>query len=176
MATTLNIYDISNYAAGTTYSLDEIVKYATDGKFYYSLLDGNVGNTPSVTSTKWGGWGTNSAGTTKPYFFWKPSYGTPIQQTPRTAYLEMGGGYVQRVKRDINNTLLNFNIRFADITLNKAAAIAHFLKEREGVESFLFCPPPPYAKVKTFISKVWTVNDTFYNNHLIYAEFTEVSV
>ncbi len=66
------------------------------------------------------------------------------------------------------------NIRFSDITLNKAAAIARFLWERSGVESFIFCPPPPFAKNKIFKCKVWNITDSFYDNYTIDAEFEEV--
>lgn len=50
-ATTNNPWTYSAYSAGTTYARYQCVTYS--GGLYYSLIDGNVGNTPSTSFTDW---------------------------------------------------------------------------------------------------------------------------
>lgn len=171
---TVNIYDISNYAAGVTYSKDDIVKSASS--YFYSLVDNNIGNTPSTTSAFWGGYVVDVDGITRPNFFWSPSYGNNVDQTPLVNTITFGDGYSQTIKKEINNNLLRISIGFNDISLARASAISHFLHIRAGAETFLFTPPPPYAKRKRFKCKSWNLVDNFWNNFSISAQFEEVPV
>lgn len=43
---------VGNYSAGTTYVIGQSVLY-TDGIFYISIANANVGNAPDVSPTKW---------------------------------------------------------------------------------------------------------------------------
>lgn len=169
---TVNIYDISTYAAGVTFAKDDIVKSGTS--YYYSLADSNLNNTPSVTSNYWGGYAVDYDGITRPNFVWIPSYGNTVEQSPIVNTISFGDGYSQTIKKEINNNLLRLNLSFNDISLAKASAISHFLHIRGGAETFLFTPPPPYSKRKRFKCKSWTVNDNFWNNYSISASFEEV--
>ena len=48
-----SIYNISPYKTNLTYNTNDIV--SSNGLFYYSKIDSNKNNTPSVTSAQWGG-------------------------------------------------------------------------------------------------------------------------
>jgi len=170
----INIYDISNYAAGVTYAKDDIVK--SGASYYYSLADGNLNNTPSVSSVYWGGYRVDFNGITYPHFFWAPSYGNNVDQAPLLTTISFGDGYSQTVKKEINHNLLKIGAVFNDISLAKVSAISHFLYVRGGVETFLFTPPPPYSKLKRFKCKTWNVVDNFWNNYSIQTSFEEVTV
>lgn len=57
---TWSLYGIAAYSAGTTYSKNDVVTY-TDGKVYQSLVNSNVGNTPSTSPSQWVSVGSQNA-------------------------------------------------------------------------------------------------------------------
>ena len=105
-----------------------------------------------------------------------------MQHEPRTNTITFGNGYQQRFKDGIYNNLLKFSLKFEHRDTKEAKAINHFLKARDGVESFVFENiPEPHNDLqnggytKIFVCKSWTSEFVFYNNYTITAEFEEVN-
>lgn len=167
-----NIFDIGNWAPNTFYSKDSPVK--NGNYYYYALVDhtSNGGNF-DTDGTKWGGISTDSNGEIKPTFLWIPSYQSTTNNNPRIKEIKYGDGYTQTSKDGINNLLLDLDLSFDNRKLNEISAILHFFNIRQGTESFLFTPPPPYAKRKRFICKTWNHVPVFYDNHSVKAKFEE---
>lgn len=161
-----NIFDINNWAPSVYYPKNSIVKNGT--YYYYALLDHTSnGGTFDTDSLKWGGIATDSNGETKPQFIWVPSYQSNFNGNPRVKEIKFGDGYTQRSKDGINNILLDLEYNFDNRSLNEASAILHFLHTRQGTESFLFTPAPPFAKQKRFICNKWNHLPNFYDNHTV---------
>lgn len=172
-----SIFDTNLYAAGTTYAKNAIVKYNTDGLFYYSLQNGNVGNTPGLNSSFWGGRSLDPiSNQNKPEFIWKSSYGSSVEINPKTVITQFGDGYNQRMKDGVNNQLMNLSLNFNGRGLDEMTAMVHFLYNRQGVEYFLFTPPPPFNKKKRFICRGIPTNLNFYQNNDLKVIFEEVAV
>lgn len=167
----VNLYDISNWNSTTTYSIDGIVK--NGNYYYYSLVNSNLNNTPSTTSTSWGGMAVHTDGNTRPKFLWTPNYGTEFPNNPKLKTIQFGDGYKQISNDGINNNLLIINLTFDLRTQTETTAILHFLDARKGSESFVFTAPPPYNKSKLFTCKQWNSIYNFYNNYRINATFEE---
>ncbi len=172
----MSIYSIANYAAGTTYNMHDIVRYPSNtANFYYSLTDAHSGNTPSISSTAWGGLSSFN-GIIKPKFIWRTNYGIVGQHEPSTLEVKFEGGYSQRVVQNINNDLLKLQLSFEMRTEKETQAIIHFLYARQAKDSFLFTPSPPHDLEKLFVCKTWNDTYVFYNNHNIQCVFEEVAV
>lgn len=172
----MSIYSISNYAAGTAYYIHDIVRHPSNtNNYYYSLIDGgHTGNTPSATSTAWGGVSSWN-GILKPKFIWRHNYGTTVQHEPMTLDVKFEGGYSQRLIQSINNDLLKLQLVFDLRTERETQAIIHFLYARRSFESFLFTASPPHDLEKLYICKNWNDSYRFYNNHEISCIFDEVA-
>ena len=185
-----SIYNITEYKNDVTYNKDEVVavfeRFSTFSvpksvKYYYSTSNSNQGNTPVSDSAFWGGITTRN-GAAKAKFIWSPSYNFSVQHEPRTSTITFGNGYQQRFKDGIYNNLLKFSLKFEHRDTKEAKAINHFLKSRDGVESFVFENiPEPHNDLqnggytKIFVCKSWTSEYVFYNNYTITAEFEEVN-
>jgi phage-related protein len=169
-----NVFDIPNWSAATSYKRNQVVK--SNLSYYYSLADSNLNNTPSPTSSSWGGRGYDPIDyTERSEFIWAPSYGSSIDLKPKVNTIQFGDGYSQRVQTEINNVLLNFQLTFEGRDYNEALAIIHFLMDKRGVDYFLFTPPSPFAKKKRFICQDFPVNFVFFGNNAIRAVFNEVA-
>lgn len=165
------IYSVNDWSAATTYNLYDIVKY--NGKYFYSLKDGNLNNTPAVSDTSWGGY-TIYNGFVKPEFVFKPNYNSPLQFTPRVKSIQYGDGYQQISPDGINNNLIVADLTFDLRTESETRAINHFLNTRQGTESFVFTLFSPFATTKLFVCPSWTANPNFFNNYSTRATFNEV--
>lgn len=171
----MSIYSISNYDNGTTYNLHDIVRHPSNtSNFYYSLTDNHSGNTPSPSSSQWGGISSWN-GILKPKFIWRTNYGVVAQHEPKTLDINYEGGYSQRVVTNINNGLIKLQLMFDLRTEKETQAIIHFLFSKNGRDSFLFTPSPPHDLEKLFICKRFNDTYRYYNSHQIDAVFEEVS-
>ena len=77
-------FEILQYSAGTTYSKHSIV-YVLSGDlrvYYYSLIDNNLGNSPTSSPSAW---------TTN--FYWTPSYSSSADILQRKVQVQFGDGY-----------------------------------------------------------------------------------
>lgn len=168
-----DIFNIQNYNGSTNYRKNEIV--FSNNLYWYSLLDGHSGNTPTVGSAAWGGNGIDPTdGQTRPEFIWSPSYGINIDLSPRIQSISFGNGYGQNIADGINNKLMNIDMQFAGRDIQETIAIIHFLNTRGGTEFFLFTPPPPVAKKKRFRCAEYPMTIDFYNNNTTSTRFIEV--
>ena len=173
---------VPDWASSVVYSKYTIVKYL--GKIYYGLVDHTSAGT--FDTTKWGGHVTDPFGSvisnedstdsSRPHFFFTPSYGNTVNSEPRTMITQFGEGYQQRVPESINNTFLKISVVFENRTAKEATAMLHFLNARNGTEAFLYTPPEPYPTMRLFSCFNWNQQSQFLNNININAEFTEVSV
>ena len=174
-----NIYEISPWANGTDYSINDIVYYDLNGKKYYwyaRVAITAASTAPSLSNSQWGGVKyDDKTGTVKTHFFWKHSYGLNITNEPRVQSLKFGDGYEQRNIDGINSLLLRGDTSFDLRDMIETKAIAHFFNSRRGAESFIMRLPPPYDIDKLFVAKSWNVSLVFYNNYSIRTQLEEVS-
>jgi phage-related protein len=176
-----SIFTISNWVTATSYGLNDIISY-TDTSVtpntiynYYCIAPHTAGTFATDKLTKWGGRIIYSrSNVDKPHFFWKPSYEAGINLDPRVKTIKFGDGYEQRVPDGINNTLLKFELRFLGRDLSESAAILHFLKARQGTESFVFTPFQPFDRQSLFKASTINSDFVFYNNYNITTTFEEV--
>lgn len=168
----MSVYSINNYSVSTTYSSLDIVKY-TDGNWYYSQSDNNLGNLPSATSLFWGGIVTYR-GQTYPNFIFTPGYNTKTSISPTIKSVKFGDGYEQRVRDGIYITLLKIDCNFDLRSDKECEAINHFLATRAGTDAFVFIPLKPFDIQRLFVCKSWTSNLAFRDNNTISAQFEEV--
>jgi len=168
----VSIYDIPTWATSTAYALHTIVSY--NGTIYYAIVDvASSSSTPDTKPEWWGGTAAWIDGVTKPFFLWRQSYNYTNAFKPQTRKIQFGDGYLQKMKEQINNNLTEFDLSFDGRSLFEATAILHFLKERQGSESFLWVPTPPFATLKLFFCEEWTATETFFENWSIKAKFIE---
>lgn len=167
-----SIFEVGNYAGGTTYYRNDIVK--SGGYFYYLNIQSSVGVTPTVSSSTWGGLVDHNS-EAKPEFIWTPSYNLTASVEPKVKSIRFGDGYEQRFADGINNSLLSFDMAFEKRDARESTAILHFLQLRKGAEAFFFTPPEPYSTRKKFVCRSWSSSISFHNNYSIKAVFEEVS-
>ena len=168
-----NIFDTPDWLAATTFQKDGFCKYL--GFYYYSLVDNNTNNIPSVNSIYWGGVGLDPVtNEQRPEFIWKPAYGMDTNIDPRVNRIQFGDGYTQRIPDGINIDLIKTDISFENRTDSESTAIIHFLKARQGSQPFLYTLPPPFNKKKKFVVNNIRHNKVFYNNNAIKANIEEV--
>ncbi|SRR3990167_3462071 len=163
----ISIFDRNEFAAGT-YRLND---YVLNGQYYYYCIIPHV-STSTFDSSKWGG--TITFNGTKPNFIWKPGYNANTDLSPKVKNIVMGDGYSQRLPDGINNTLLKFNLTFGGRDLDETTAILHFLKQRQGSESFVFTPYAPFGRQSLFNCQNYSAEFVFVNNYNIQAQFNEV--
>jgi phage-related protein len=169
-----DIYSISTWNSSTVYSKNNTVKQNND--YYYSLIDNNSNNTPSPGGTRWGGMGYDPIdNSTKPEFFWLPSYSLSIDMSPRTQVIKFSNGYSQIIPDGINNNLITIDAQFNGRNVDEALAIVHFLSTRNG-GTFLFTLPPPFGKKKRWKCLQFPISIDFYNNYSIKCLFEETVV
>ena len=171
-----SIYNISPHNSTSTYGVNDIVNY--NSLFYYSKIDENNGNTPSVTSASWGGTVNIKVGVSnveKPYFFWSPSYGVSASHTPKVQEIQFGDGYIQRLANGTHNNLLTLDLAFNKRSLKEATAITHFLSSKEGYKSFYFKAIAPYSVFKKFICANWALSMDYDDNYSVRAAFLETA-
>lgn len=172
-----SIYDISNHSSSTNYLKDDIVKHG--GRFWYALQD-HSNQTPSVSSSYWGGNITapnsthpNAASITAPYFLWTPAYNMSVSHDPKVKSIKFGDGYEQVIKDGINNDLLTVSVNFEGRSVQEATAIIHFLESRQGKDIFFWRPPSPYNSLKKFICRQFQSAIAFQDNMNVSATFQE---
>lgn len=173
-----SIFDINNWAINTAYSLWDIVREFSSTpqlqEVYYYCIVAHT-STSSFDTSKWGGRTAWNSAYLKPEFIWIPNYNSNMAFEPKVKLTKFGDGYEQRVPDGINNSLLKFNLSFNGRPLHEATAIIHFLKNRNGAESFVFTPHSPFGKTKLYKCPNYTVDFVFFNNYNITAIFEEVA-
>lgn len=169
-----NLYSISSWASTTTYRKNDIIYQ--NSYYYYATQDhtSGAGFASDLANNLWTGIIVDSNGKNKPYFIWNPTYPLTINTTPRVKSIRFGDGYEQRLADGINNILLDIDINFDNRDIDEYTAILHFLKERKGIEYFVFTPPPPYNNNKRFICRNWQDSQVAYNNFSIRTKFEEI--
>lgn len=169
----MSVFVTNNWLSTTSYNTNDFVRYPVNSNtFYYSLTNANLNSIPSAASTSWGGIGSLN-GITKPNFIWKPSYPLVFRHEPATNVIQFGKGYAQRIPEVVNNDLLHIEVTFDLRGLKETEAIIHFLRARNGAESFTFTPSVPYNLAKLFVCKNWTCDFVFKENYTIKATFDE---
>lgn len=163
-----NIFDISQWQQNKLYSVFDIVLY--QNTYYYAAIAHNSGT--SFTSSNWNGTILDN-GEIKPYFFFRPTYNSSIDEEPRIKNVKFGDGYEQTIPDGINNDLLVLNLTFELKSTQEATAILHFLRTRKGSESFVFVAPPPFGKSFRYKCKKWNSTYAFFDNHTIKTQFEQ---
>lgn len=177
-----SIYDSIPAWSAVAATKFDIVSY--ENKYFYALKDMNAAeNSTAPTSSlqsNWDGY-ISLNGSLYPNFWWKPSYNAKISEKPRIKINQFGNGYQQRLDDGLNDNLIEFNLLFENRNEKEAVSILHFLKTRNGQQSFVYNLPTIYAKpsnsLKTrFICLEWSSNYVSYNNYSIDCGFIEVPV
>ena len=178
-----SIYDIDNFVAGSSsYVKNDIVvcgpcggaEQASGRYFYYTGPDNTYAPTPGNSQQAvWGGYTTHNS-LTKPDFSWNPSYSAVVNSEPKINTIQFGDGYEQTSPEVINNLTIKINLKFDDRNEREAAAILHFLDQRNATESFVYRAPVPYSSNRLFICRSWDSTFVFHDNHSISASFEEV--
>jgi phage-related protein len=169
-----DIYNTSNWAASTSYRVNDIVIYGSN-YYYCTLAHTSTSNFTNDSSSYWNGV-LNYRGRTLPYFFWKIDYNYSLNIEPVIKSIKFGDGYEQTLPDGINNILLPFDIEFANRDLAEHTAISHFFYVRGGYGKFYFTPPAPYNVVKIFACPKWTSTQPFYDDYTTRATFTEKTI
>jgi len=178
-----SIYDIvPSWNPSSTYNKYNIV-LGSDSKYYYSIIDLNLNQNPITTSNlqvEWDGYILLN-GTLIPNFFWKPSYNAKILNTPKIKTNKFGNGYEQRTTDGINSNLIEINLMFENRSELETVSILHFLKQRNGQESFIYNIPTIFSKSSSslntrFICPEWSPSYISYNNYAIDVKFMEVPI
>jgi phage-related protein len=176
-----SIYDtVPSWGSSTIYSKYDIV-LGSDSKYYYSIIDSNSNQNPITTANlqvEWDGYILLNS-VLYPNFFWKPSYTSAVNNSPKITINAFGNGYQQRISSGLNNNLINLSLLFENRSEKETVSILHFLRARNSVESFIYNLPTIYAKSTSnlntlFICLQWDVSFVSYNNYSIKAEFIEV--
>ena len=171
-----SIFDIPTWEAGTTYVKNDIVRYPSGLNKYWYAIEGSAGTTPSIAAAEWGGV-QSSSGKDRPHFLWTPSYQSSSNFAPVVKVIKLGDGYEQRVAPNINNNLINLDVRFELRSTQEARAILHFLHVRGGVEAFIFEPPDPLNSTKDqfFVCRNWNNSFNFYDNQSMGLKFEQTA-
>lgn len=148
-------FTVIEYASDLTFFKNDIV-FMTVGSnrvYYYSLANDNINNSPDASPDFW------SAS-----FFWLPDYSSSIDITPRKIEIKYGDGYAQRSRDGINTSPLIFSLSFNGRTDKEAAAIAHFIEQRGGVDSFVYNHATIFNKTGLkYIAKDCKISHQSYN-------------
>ena len=174
-----SIFDttISGWQSPVTYNKYGIAS-GDANRYYYSLIDNNQGNNPiSNLSTRWDGYLTSN-GNYIPDFFWKPSYTTVSQASPRIIRIRYGNGYEKRIPDGFNTNLMTLQVSFENRKEPEAVSILHFLQQMNGQTAFIFNMPSVYNKSTfntRFVCPNWETTYNFYQNYTIRATLEEVS-
>ena len=178
-----SIYDtVPTWLVSDTYNKYSIVQ-GSNSRYYYSIIDSNVGNnpiTPSNLGVSWDGYVLLN-GVLVPDFWWKPSYNAKILNTPKIKTNKFGNGYEQRITDGINSNLIEINLMFENRSELETVSILHFLKERNGQESFIYNIPTIFSKSSSnlntrFVCPEWSPSYISYNNYAIDVKFMEVPI
>jgi phage-related protein len=172
-----SIYDtISGWQSPVVYSKYSIASGQSD-RYYYSLRDNNTNNNPNSTlQSNWDGYIIQN-GIQVPFFFWKPSYSSSVDFSPRINRIKFGNGYEQRVPDGFNTNLITISLTFDARAEKEAVAILHFLTTMNGQIAFIYNVPEVLSKSSfntKFICPNWTTTYNFYQNYTINATFEEV--
>jgi len=171
-----SIYGSFTWLPNTQYYKNDIVTN-DNSTFYYAAQD-YLSSSVFATDVSAGnliGY-INYLGANKPYFTWKSSYKYNNKDVPRVRKIQFGDGYFQIAPDGINTILMNLTLPFHNLDIGEYTAIIHFLRTRNGVESFVFVPPPPYNIQKLFKATEWNVTQNFYNNYDMDVTFVESPV
>ena len=177
-----NIYNIRKWNSGEEYYVNDIVWYrissgGVDRKFYwYATANHEAITAPSIGNSQWAGVKYDSrTSSNKPHWFWKPSYNLTINNTPRVVTHQFGDGYEQRTVDGVESVLLEGSVNFETRDAKEARAMAHFLHQRKGQESFIIILPPPYNLDKIYVVQDWTTTFNFYDNYTIRMNIRETT-
>jgi phage-related protein len=147
-------------------------------RYFYSLKDVNLNNDPVASLNGfWDGYVVINSNYV-PEFYWKPSYSTVAQASPRINRVKFGNGYEQRIPDGMNTDLITLNLEFANRKESETVAILHFLDQMNGQISFIYNVPTIYNKSSfntRFICPSWETTYNFYQNYSVKATFEEVA-
>ena len=166
----------NTYDASASYELNDIAYYTGNHQHYYWHNSSSSSNkapaeaNPDSWTTVSGYYVDTNTGYWTRDFFWRPSIGLTVDQSPRLQSLSLGG-YTQVYNDGINESLLNLNLNFNGRDDQECLAILHFLESHQGNIPFRYCPPAPYDKVSNYICEEWTHSYDYKNSHSISAEF-----
>ena len=174
-------YDDSVY-----YGRDDVVFFTGNNQYYYfktDYLDPDreiVGLPPAEMKAEWtrrdGNFIELNTGEWTRDFFWRPSIGLEVSQSPKMNIIGSEEGYAQVYANGENQNLLNLDLKFENREDGEAYSMLHFFEQHYGVVPFKFNAPAPYESEKSFICSEWSHTYNFKNNHTISAKFEEYPI
>lgn len=177
-----SIYDTDQtWSSSAIFNKYEIAK-GSDGRSYYSIINSNNANNPTVTTnlqSKWDGYIVLN-GVLYPNFWWKPSYNAKVNSKPKITTVQFGNGYQQRISDSINTNMIQLDLTFENRSEKETISILKFFEERGAKESFVYNISEiflkPLSKLSTkFICPEWSSSYVSYGIYNITATLLEVA-
>lgn len=175
-----NIYNTLTYSVSTAYKKHDIIRWT--GTFnsmslvstYLYCTFAHTAADANPNPAYWDGVVLYN-GAVKGKFFWTPDYNNESNNSLRIKKISLGDGYEIRATDGINTSLIEYNLSFGDRTIDEITAIAHFLNNKQGVESFVFGGRPPYTATKLFVSEPdIPISEKFSNTYTLSCKLREV--
>lgn len=164
------------WSAATFFKKNTII--LDNGLYYYATVDHtSTADFSGDVNTRyfWDGIGLDSQNRQLARFFWRLSYGSPVQIQPKVNTTQFGDSYAQRTQEGINSTLLAFDVGINGMDEQMCLAVSHFLYTKQGATSFYWIPFFPFSILKRFTCRDWSVTPEFYNNYSLRARFEETA-
>jgi phage-related protein len=198
MAFANSIYNVAAWESGVAYVKNDIVskiefvgdsatnKVPKEIKYYYATRDStgqdpeDSNENPKTDSIYWKGY-SQIGKEYKPNFFWLPSYNISTKHDPSVNLTKFGNGYEQRTPDGLFSSLIKMEVTFDKRSEREARVIAHFLKARKAVESFVFeTLPNLYADDiltggwrKRFVCSTFNTSFVYFDNYTVTASFSQ---
>ena len=102
-----------------------------------------------------------------------PTYGAQKTSQPKVRQVQLGDGYVQRLRFGLNQDLKTWNLTF-EVSETDADTIETFLEARGGSEYFTWTPPDETVSYK-WICLDWRKTIPYLNRATIQATFQQVA-
>lgn len=158
--------DFSDWENSKWYGIYDIVYTGVNdiklNNFYYCT--GSHTSSPDNSPT-----GENSKWTQD--FFWAPDAG--INNNVEFPVSKIGTKYQQRSKTKYNNSFLDLDYTFSNLSNKEAKSMLHFLEKKAGFRRFYHQIPSLYDRPKVYICTEWTHSLQYNEAHNISVKFKE---
>lgn len=161
----LNV-DFNNWENSQEYSRNDIIYTGVSdvkiNNFYYCTGDhtSSQENSPTGSNSHW----------TKD-FFWEPDASN--SNSVDFSVSKVGASYKHRSKSKINNSYVDLDYRFTNISTSELKAILHFLEKKAGFRRFFHQIPSLYNRPKIYICTEWSHTFVFNDCHNLSVKFKE---
>lgn len=104
-------------------------------------------------------------------FFWEPDALT--NNNVQFPVSKVGTSFKQRSKTKINNSFIDIDYKFSNISTHELKSILHFLEKKAGFRRFFHKIPSLYNRPKVYICTEWNHSFVYNNSHDLTVRFKE---